>query len=126
MSLCIKCNQPTRFIQSLNMYQTTCDECHEKEEMKRWYIIDSFKNKLKRIGINVEMTFNAPWIYLDKVNGVKVKEKFYANHGFTAFFYPVKLSSKIKFSDMKYVFDKIRQIKDGKEQFPIGQNGYEY
>lgn len=47
--------------------------------------IDCFaraKNRLAKIGIDIEYASNVPWIYLDKVNGMKVTEINEANHGF--------------------------------------------
>ncbi len=70
-------------------------------------IIDRFVSKLKYIGITVELTGNYPWIYLDTVNGKKVKGKFMANHGFTAFL--LRQDGSIIFSDRKEVFKKIRE-----------------
>ena len=48
--------------------------------------IQSFHNRLKKIGIEVEFIGNYPWLYLDKVNGKKVTGRLHANHGFTVFF----------------------------------------
>lgn len=39
-------------------------------------------NRLSKIGIQIEIGCNLPWIYLEKVNGVKIMEKKNANHGF--------------------------------------------
>ena len=36
--------------------------------------IEVFIIRLKKININLELIGNTPWIYLDKVNGNKVKE----------------------------------------------------
>lgn len=40
------------------------------------------KNRLSKIGIQIEIGCNLPWIYLEKVNGVKIMEKKNARHGF--------------------------------------------
>ena len=69
------------------------------------YVIGSFVKKLDAIGIHVELVGNYPWIYLDKVNGVKVKGTFWANHGFTVFL----SGEETKFTDRRVVFDKIRE-----------------
>ena len=45
--------------------------------------IEIFVDRLKKIGIEVELVGNFPWIYLDKVNGKTVTEKLNANHGVT-------------------------------------------
>ncbi len=36
--------------------------------------IDSFVNRLKKIGINVQLSSNYPWLYLYRVNRKKVTE----------------------------------------------------
>ena len=68
--------------------------------------IPSFINRLKKIGIEVELVGNYPWIYLDKVNGKKVVDKFQANHGFTVFF----LGSPDKITDITVIFKQIRKM----------------
>ena len=107
---CEGCQGPTRFLESLDKYAFKCDNCYADEEKRKWRIINSFTNKLRRIGIHVELAGNYPWIYLDKVNGIQVRERFEANHGFTAFYLPVKNSLPIHFSDTRSVFQKIREM----------------
>jgi hypothetical protein len=70
-------------------------------------MINSFVRRLKKIGVDVQLVGNYPWVYLDSVNGRKVQEKFYANHGFTAF---VVKSNKVVWSDRRKVFKKIREM----------------
>ena len=74
-------------------------------------LISRFVRRLARIGIDVELTGNYPWIYLNKVNGKKVKGKFYGQHGFTAFMLDIKYESDtpVKFTDIGKVFSKIRE-----------------
>ncbi len=72
--------------------------------------IKSFVNRLAKIGIKVELIANYPWIYLDKVNGKNVWGLFHANHGFTAFFSPVRRDQKEHISDIPVVFAKIREM----------------
>lgn len=69
-------------------------------------MIESFVLRLKRIGIEVELLGNYPWVYLTKVNGIKVQGKYLSDYGFTAFF----RGSTDKITDTKIVFDKIREI----------------
>jgi len=47
--------------------------------------IDNFINRLRKLNINIILHGNYPWIYLYSINGVIVKEKQYAKHGFTVF-----------------------------------------
>lgn len=80
-------------------------------------IIDAFGNRLKKIGITVELGGNFPWIYLDKINDVRVEEKYRARHGFAAFFliqHPldarkINFTPRTKFSDRREVFKLIRK-----------------
>ena len=82
------------------------------ENKNIWQKIDTFVERLKKIGIEVELASNVPWIYLTKVNGNKIKEKFYAEHGFTVAFYPIKRNGEIKFTDITEIFKIIRKYKD--------------
>ena len=70
--------------------------------------IKNFINRLKKLGIEIELFGNYPWIYLDKINGVKVIEKFEAEHGFTIAFHPIKPNQKLEFTDIGYIFKIIR------------------
>jgi hypothetical protein len=70
----------------------------------------TFKNRLQKIGIDVTFAANYPWIYFDTINGKEVTGTFHANHGWTAFFYPVEIHGKIKFSDRREVFKKVREF----------------
>jgi len=70
-------------------------------------IYNKFVRRLERIGVNVALRANYPWIYLDTVNGSKVTGEFMAEHGFTAFFSSI---DGIRFSNRRAVFAKIRQM----------------
>jgi hypothetical protein len=48
--------------------------------------VETFKRRLARIGIDIEYVGNYPWVYLHRVNGIYVKEKFMSEYGFTIFF----------------------------------------
>lgn len=70
-------------------------------------IIANFVQRLKRIGVDVELVGNYPWVYMTKVNGVPVTETFQSLHGFTAFHLVVE---DFKWSDRRKVFAKIREL----------------
>lgn len=70
------------------------------------YKVNSFVQKLAKIGVKVELVGNYPWIYLDTVNGARVTERFGGNHGFTAFM----LGNQLTWTDRRYVFKKIRSM----------------
>ena len=72
-----------------------------------------FRNRLLKIGIDCQFIGNYPWIYLDSVNGIKVKGNFEGNHGFTAFFLPVRADKEMRMTDITIVFSKIRETLQG-------------
>ena len=75
-------------------------------------VINRLVPRLRKIGVDVELCGNYPWIYLDKVNGNKVKREdfFEGNHGFTIAFLPLK-DEKMELTDIKKVFKIIRKYK---------------
>ena len=71
--------------------------------------IETFINRLKKIGIEIELINNFPWIYITKINGKAVTEKFHANHGFTIAFLPVKKDQELDFTDIGEIFKLLRK-----------------
>ena len=71
--------------------------------------IASFYNRLKKIGIEITMVSNYPWLYLDTINGKKVTERFQAEHGFTIMFRPIKADQEVQFTDINEIFKLIRK-----------------
>lgn len=71
--------------------------------------ITIFVERLQKIGIEVKLGGNYPWIYIDYINGKRVTEKFQANHGFTLAFTPMKTGQEIKFTDIKEIFKLLRK-----------------
>jgi hypothetical protein len=55
--------------------------------------IKVFVERLKKIGIEVKLVGNFPWIYIDEICGIKVKEKFERIYGFTLIFLPARTES---------------------------------
>ncbi len=70
--------------------------------------ISKFVKRLEKLNVKVELFGNYPWIYLDKVNGIKVKNKFHAEHGFTLAFSPIRKDQDYEFTDIKRIFEEIR------------------
>ena len=69
-----------------------------------------FVDRLNKIGIEVKLSGNFPWVYLDKICGIKVKETFQANHGFTIMFLPGRNDSPVSnFTDITEIFKLIRK-----------------
>ena len=75
--------------------------------------IQIFINRMKKIGIDLELSGNVPWIYLDKVNGNRIKpEDYSANHGYTIAWHPVKLGEKPHLdSNIKRTINIIRKYR---------------
>jgi len=72
-------------------------------------LLRNFSRRLGKLGIQVDLYGNFPWIYIAAINGKKVKEKYEAEHGFTAFWYPTKLDEPVTFSNRREVFKLIRK-----------------
>ena len=72
--------------------------------------IKVFVERLKKIGIEVKLMGNYPWVYIDEICGIKVKERFLGNHGFTLIFLPGRLDSPpSEFTDITEIFKLIRK-----------------
>lgn len=71
--------------------------------------ITVFVERLQKIGIDVAIAGNVPWIYLTTINGMPVKEKFQAKHGFTIAFLSIKPDGVTKFTDIGEIFKLIRK-----------------
>jgi hypothetical protein len=69
-----------------------------------------FVERLKKIGIDVKLSGNFPWVYIDEICGIRVTEKFEANHGFTLIFLPGRTDSPpSEFTDITEIFKLIRR-----------------
>ena len=77
--------------------------------------INVFVERLKKIGIDVKLSGNYPWVYINEICGKRVTEKFDGNHGFTIIFLPVRNDSPpSEFTDIKEIFKLIRKYKNEK------------
>ena len=72
-------------------------------------MLDVFMRRMGKLGIKIELSANYPWVYIKKINGMVVKEKYLGNHGFTIAFLPIKDGQSIKFTDIGVVFNLIRK-----------------
>jgi hypothetical protein len=69
-----------------------------------------FVDRLNKIGIEVKLSGNFPWIYINEICGIRVTEKFEANHGFTVMFLPGRNDSPpSEFTDITEIFKLIRK-----------------
>jgi hypothetical protein len=71
--------------------------------------INSFVKRLKKIGVNITLLGNYPWVYLHTINGKQVQGTYKAEHGFTVFFIGVKPGQPLKMTDTSVIFKKIRE-----------------
>jgi hypothetical protein len=77
--------------------------------------INVFVERLKKIGIDVKLSGNYPWVYITEICGKRVTEKFDGNHGFTIIFLPVRNDSPpSEFTNIKEIFKLIRKYKNEK------------
>jgi len=71
-------------------------------------VVERFIKRTSKLGIEIKLSANLPWIYIHSINGKRVTERFHAEHGFTAFWYPVKLDQDYAFSNRREVFKLVR------------------
>lgn len=71
--------------------------------------LKTFINRLKKININVELVSNYPWVYIYKINGNLIKEKFLSDYGFTVAYLPIKKDQNIRFNNISEIFKLIRK-----------------
>ena len=68
-----------------------------------------FVDRMNKLGIDIKLGGNYPWIYIDYINGKRVVEKFQANHGFTIAFLPIIPDKELEFTDIGEIFKLIRK-----------------
>lgn len=66
-------------------------------------------DRLKKIGIDIKVGGNYPWIYLDSINGKRVVEKYQADYGFTIAFQPIRPNQELRLTDIGEIFKLIRK-----------------
>ena len=67
-----------------------------------------FVDRMKKLGIDVKLTTNYPWVYIEEINGKRVTEKFEGNHGFTLAFLPIKKDKELNFTNIRDIFQLLR------------------
>jgi hypothetical protein len=80
---------------------------------KEFIKLDIFMSRMNKLGIDVELMGNIPWIYIHKVNGNRIKSEDYfcGEHGFTIGFLPVRANELFDFTDIKEIFKVIRKYR---------------
>jgi len=87
-------------------YTETKDTATDKSFEK----LKVFVERLKKVGIEVKLSGNFPWVYIDEICGKRVIETFCANHGFTVMFLPSRNDSPpSEFTDIAEIFKLIRK-----------------
>lgn len=69
-----------------------------------------FINRLKKLNIKLELFGNYPWIYIDKIDGKKVKEKHASDWGFVLGY----RNEGFVFEDIGKIFELLRNYKNEK------------
>ena len=72
-------------------------------------LIERFIRRMDKIGIDIGLVANYPWIYLNTVNGKKVKGTFNAKHGFTAFMLDLS-GGEPYIPNRRVLFNKIKEM----------------
>lgn len=75
--------------------------------------LDIFRKRMKKMGIDIELMGNYPWIYIRSVNGniIKREDYFHGEHGFTIGFLPIRPDFEFHFTDITKIFELIRKYK---------------
>jgi len=70
-----------------------------------------FVYRMKRVGIDVKLIGNLPWIYINEINGKIVTEKYQGDHGFTLALGSIREAGKTKFTNISKIFNLIRKYR---------------
>jgi hypothetical protein len=73
--------------------------------------LTKLKNRLDKIGVDITLISNYPWIYLSEVNGKRVTERFQSDHGFTIGYASIKENTEMKFADTKELFKVLKKYR---------------
>ncbi len=79
--------------------------------MNKYERLETFISRMKKMNIDVKLSGNYPWIYIDTINGKRVTERFLGNHGFTIAFLPLKPEDKLELTDIKEIMNIVRKYK---------------
>ncbi len=73
--------------------------------------LTTFINRMNKLGVDIKLEGNFPWIYIYTINGKRVTERFQGNHGFTIAWSPIRAGQEVTFSDITEIFKLIRKYK---------------
>lgn len=68
--------------------------------------LENLVRRLKKINVNVKLGLNYPWVNLHEINGKRVTETFWSDHGYTVCF-----MTDDKFLNLHYLFKILRKYK---------------
>lgn len=74
-------------------------------------VLEDFMRRMDKLGVKCELVGNYPWIYLVKVNGKQITERFCGNHGFTIAFLPIRNGQKMELTDISEIMKIIRKYR---------------
>ena len=74
-------------------------------------VLDDFRRRMTKLGIECKFVGNYPWVYLDEINGKRVTERFCGNHGFTIAFLPIREGQKMNLTDIGEIMKVVRKYR---------------
>jgi hypothetical protein len=73
--------------------------------------LKKFIQRLNKCGINIKLHANYPWIYVYEINGRRIPEKYFGNHGFTIAFFKTQPGNELNFTNIPLIFKIIRKYR---------------
>jgi len=92
----------------MNSYKTNIIEPQTINNLSTQFRINQFVRRMKKIGIDIELSSNYPWIYLEYIDRKPVIEKFFSEHRFTIGFH-AKNNEPFIFFNITKLFEIIRK-----------------
>ena len=73
--------------------------------------------RLEKVGVELKLAGNYPWVYITHINGKRVKETFQSDHGFVMCFSPKTTNGDFSFAyGFTDTFNLIRKYTSRKEK----------
>ena len=67
--------------------------------------------RINKLGFELKLASNFPWMYIIEINGKKVTEKFNSDHGFVLGFQPITPDREFSFSDIHEIFKLLKEYR---------------
>lgn len=71
--------------------------------------METFLKRLKKLGIELQLIGNYPWVYIDKIQGIRVTEKLDSEHGFVLGHSSIRKGQQFTFNNITETFKLIRK-----------------